>query len=70
MSRIEESQILGGLQALYGDVEFSPNAATTVTGSDGGNAIGWMPGGSLFVLQKLNQNLNHGFFALNLKRTY
>jgi len=44
MSRIEESKILGGLQALYGDVVFRPIATTTVTGSVGGNTIGWMPG--------------------------
>ena len=50
MSRLEKSQILVGVQALYGNVEFSPNPATTVTGDDGGNAIGWMPGGSLFAV--------------------
>jgi long-chain fatty acid transport protein len=65
MNRLEQSQILGGLQALYGDVVFSPTAATTVAGSDGGNAIGWMPGGSLFVVQKLNQNLSLGFGVLS-----
>ena len=26
MSRLEKSQVLGGLQALYGKVEFSPNS--------------------------------------------
>src|SRR5512135_3892231 len=36
MSRLEKSQVLGGLQALYGDVKFSPNSATTVSGGDGG----------------------------------
>ena len=40
MSRLEKSQVMGGLQALYGDVKFSPNSATTVTGSDGGVAVG------------------------------
>ena len=41
MSRLEKSQVLGGLQALYGNVEFSPNSATTVSGGDGGVAVGW-----------------------------
>ena len=36
MGRLEKSQVLGGLQALYGDVGFSPNASTTVAGDDGG----------------------------------
>jgi long-chain fatty acid transport protein len=65
MSRLEKSQVLGGLQALYGDMEFSPGSATTVAGSDGGNAIGWMPGGSLFAVQKLNQDVSMGFGMLS-----
>ena len=65
MSRLDKSQILGGLQALYGDVEFSPSPATTFSGSDGGNAIGWMPGGSLFVAEKLNQDWSIGFGILS-----
>ena len=65
MSRLEKSQVLGGLQALYGKVEFSPNSATTVSGSDGGNAIGWMPGGSAFIVQKLNQDWSIGFGVLS-----
>ena len=65
MSRLEKSQVLGGMQALYGDVKFSPNSATTVTGSDGGVAVGWVPGGSLFVVQKLNQDWSIGFGSLS-----
>jgi len=65
MSRLEKSQVMGGLQALYGDVKFSPNSATTVTGSDGGVAVGWVPGGSLFVVQKLNQDWSIGLGSLS-----
>jgi long-chain fatty acid transport protein len=65
MSRLEKSQVLGGLQALYGNVEFSPNSATTTSGSDGGVAVGWIPGGSLFVVQKLNQDWSIGFGVLS-----
>src|SRR5512137_1678691 len=65
MSRLEKSQVLGGLQALYGNVEFSPNSATTVSGGDGGNAIGWLPGGSAFIVQKLNQDWSIGFGVLS-----
>ena len=65
MGRLEKSQVLGGLQALYGDVQFSPNASTTVSGDDGGVAIGWMPGGSAFIVQKLNPDWSVGFGVLS-----
>jgi len=65
MSRLEKSQVTGGLQALYANLEFSPNANTTVAGSDGGNAVGWLPGGSLFVVQKLNPDWSVGFGVLS-----
>jgi long-chain fatty acid transport protein len=65
MSRLEKSQLLGGLQALYGDVEFSPDPATSVNGTDGGNAIGWMPGGSAFIVQKLSPDVSIGFGLLS-----
>jgi long-chain fatty acid transport protein len=65
MSALETSQMMVGLQALYGSVEFSPNPGTTVPGSDGGNAIGWFPGASLFVSQKLNKDWSLGFGMLS-----
>jgi len=67
MSRLESSQFLGGMQALYGDMKFSPNSDTKVPGggNDGGVAIGWSPGGSLFVVQKLNQDWSIGFGTLS-----
>jgi long-chain fatty acid transport protein len=65
MSRLEKSQFLGGMQALYGKVEFNPDANTTYSGSDGDNAVGWMPGGSLFVVQKINQDFSVGFGVLS-----
>ena len=65
MSRLDKSQILAGMQALYGDVEFNPNSATSVSGTDGGVAIGWMPGGSAFIVQKLNQDFSVGLGLLS-----
>jgi hypothetical protein len=35
-------------------VEFSPNPSTTNTGDDGGIAVGWLPGGSAFIVHKLD----------------
>jgi len=65
MSRLEQSQFLGGLQALYGDLKFDANNNTTYTGSDGGNAVGWVSGGSLFVVQKIGQDFSIGFGVLS-----
>jgi long-chain fatty acid transport protein len=65
MSRLDKSQVLGGVQALYGNLNFSPNGSTTTTGSDGGNAIGWLPGGNLFVVEKINQDWSVGFGVLS-----
>lgn len=65
MGRLEKSQVLGGLQALYGDVKFSPDASTTVPGDDGGVAIGWIPGGSAFIVQKLSPDWSIGFGVLS-----
>lgn len=65
MSHLEQSQFLGGVQALYGDIKFNPDKNTTYTGSDGGNAAGWIPGGSLFVAQKISKDFSIGFGVLS-----
>ena len=65
MSRLDKSQLLGGLQALYGNVEFTPNSNTSVGGPDGGNALGWIPGSSFFIVQKLNDDWSIGFGVLS-----
>jgi long-chain fatty acid transport protein len=65
MGRLEKSQVLGGLQALYGNVKFSPDSPpTTVAGDDGGVALGWSPGGSAFIVEKLNPDWSIGFGVL------
>lgn len=63
MSNLDGWQIDAGLQALYGDVQFSPSAGTTATlgPDDGGNAIGWLPGASLFVVAPLDEDWRVGF---------
>ncbi len=67
MSRLDGAQFQGGLQATYGSVSFTPNAATSPRlGNDGGgNAIGWLPGGSFFFTQKLSDRWSVGFGALS-----
>jgi long-chain fatty acid transport protein len=62
MSLLEGTQVQGGLQLLYGNVQFSPGAGTSAPlGNDnGGNSIGLFPGGSFFVTTKVTDQLSAG----------
>src|SRR5215471_17192137 len=59
MTRLEGNQGLLGLQALYGDVKFSPGPGTSALlgNGDGGYPIGWFPGGGLFVSYSASPDL-------------
>jgi long-chain fatty acid transport protein len=61
LSYLEGTQLTLGAQLLYGRLEFSPDADTNVPGGDGGNIIGWVPGGSLFVSRQLDEHWTVGF---------
>ena len=67
MSLLEGTQVQGGLQALYGSVSFTPdaNTSTQLGTDDGGNALGWLPGGSLFVVAPLGEKWRVGFGMLS-----
>jgi long-chain fatty acid transport protein len=60
MTRIKGNDFVLGAQLLYGDVKFSPNANTTTTGNDGGNPVGWFPGGSAFYVYSLSDDVKFG----------
>lgn len=62
MSRLDGAQLQAGAQALYGSVSFSPDGNTPPRlGTDsGGNAIGCMPGASLFVVAPLGDKFRVG----------
>ena len=60
MTRIEGSEFLLGAQALYGDTEFSRDANTSVSGGNGGNMLGWVPGASAFYVNEINPDLKIG----------
>ena len=50
MTRLEQSELLVGIQPLYGQIEFDTDSATTNSGGDGGNAVGFVPTlGSYYV---------------------
>ena len=60
MTRLKDSQLLLGVQPIYGHLVFSPNSQTTKSGTDGGNALVPFPGGSFFYVHSLTPNLKIG----------
>jgi long-chain fatty acid transport protein len=65
MGFLEGPQAQGGLQLTYGSVEFSPNSSTSgrLGTSDGGNAIGALPAGGLFVSIPVADKISVGLAA-------
>jgi long-chain fatty acid transport protein len=65
MTRLPGTQVLAGAQLLYGDLKFSigQGTSTALGTGDGGNPIGWFPGGGLFVSHSLSPDLKVGFAA-------
>jgi long-chain fatty acid transport protein len=60
MARLDDSELMVGVQGLYGDLKFSPNADTTVSGSDGGNPVGFLPGMTTFYVNSHSKDLKFG----------
>lgn len=60
MTRLKENDLMLGMQALYARVGFTPNSATTTAGGDGGNPVGWFPGGGLFYVNPTSDRLRLG----------
>ncbi len=65
MSLLNGPQLNASVQALYGNVQFSGNSQTTTTGGNGNNAIGSLPGASLFITYPLTEKLTLGFGTLS-----
>jgi len=62
MTRLHDSSLNGGLQLLYGKAKFQRDSRSgTQTGGNGGNAIGWAPAASFFVVQAPSDKLRFGF---------
>jgi long-chain fatty acid transport protein len=61
MSRLEGGQLNSSLQLLYGSVQFSKNSQTSTSGGNGDNAIGALPGASLFITYPVTEKLTVGF---------
>jgi long-chain fatty acid transport protein len=60
MSLLDEPPLNSSLQMLYGSVKFSGNAQTQ-PGGNGDNAIGALPGASLFITCPVTKKLTVGF---------
>src|SRR5260370_27314337 len=61
MTQLKDSQLLAGIVPNFGNFTFSPNAKTTLKGTNGGNAAVPLPGGSFFYVHSLTPNLKLGF---------
>jgi long-chain fatty acid transport protein len=61
MTCLEGTQVLAGLQALYGDMPFGVDSRTSPSlGNVGGNPIGWFPGGGLFLTRRMSPKITVG----------
>jgi len=65
MSFLPKSEFQAGVQAIYGNVSFSPYNQTTTIGDNGPNPVGWVPGGSLFFVDKITKDLSAGMGIFN-----
>ena len=60
MALLEKHEFLAGAQLLYGNFTFSPGPGTTPSGGNGGNAVGVIPGGSLFFVADVSPRVRVG----------
>ncbi|MGB5750397.1 MAG: outer membrane protein transport protein [Desulfobacterales bacterium] len=63
MTRLKNSELLVGVQPLYLHAQFSPDADTTTSGSDG-DASAWLPAGGLYYVHNLMPKLKIGVSAV------
>jgi len=63
LTRLDGTQLLLGAQLLYGDLGFSiaPGTSPQLGTNDGGNPVGWFPGGGAFASFSVSPDLKLGF---------
>lgn len=61
MTVLDHSQLLIGIQPIYGHLNFAQDRSTKNRGTDGGNALVPLPGGSFFYVYRLNSRVRLGF---------
>jgi len=62
MTRLDKSQLMVGIQPIYGDVKFDTEVAT-FGGPDGGNAAGLIPAGGVFYAHSVSDKWKLGVSA-------
>jgi long-chain fatty acid transport protein len=65
MTMLDKSQALFGMQGYYGRLDYKPDANTTTTGTDGGNALVHIPAASAFYVHRLSPKLRLGIGAFS-----
>jgi long-chain fatty acid transport protein len=65
MARLEGANLLVGVQALYADLAFAPDAGTSAGLGDagGGTPVGWFPGGGAYFTYALSRAITVGMGA-------
>ena len=61
MTRLDQSQMLVGIQPAYGISHFDKGNDTTVAGGNGGNALGFIPGLGGYFVYSATPDLKFGF---------
>ena len=60
MTRLDQSQMLVGIQPAYGITHFDKGNETTVSGGNGGNALGFIPGLGGYYVYSATPDLKFG----------
>jgi long-chain fatty acid transport protein len=60
MTRLDQSQMLVGIQPAYGTTHFDKDNETTISGGNGGNALGFIPGAGGYYVYSATPDLKFG----------
>lgn len=60
MNRLPDRMMTGGLQALYGMVDYTMDDRALLRGNNPGNIVGWFPSSSIFYSQHLSDTFAAG----------
>ncbi|BAN47081.1 OmpP1/FadL family transporter [Metapseudomonas resinovorans] len=61
LTELAGTQISANAQVILGDIRFSRDANNQFDGNEGGNALEWLPGASLFVSHQIDERSAIGF---------
>lgn len=64
MTRLDETQLMVGVEPIYAHSVFTPNSQTNTGGTDGGNSIVPLPGASAFFVYNLTPDLKLGIASV------